>query len=338
MTSVILFCDSLDVGKCEEGNMNVWSYPVEFELQINNTIPEAVIQQIIPLKPLESDSISFEGYGTESIGSIIEYQWESDLDGLIGNKSTFISNLSGGFHIITLKVRDDEGSWSIPVTKKYWVNDIPLSSIQPGYSEVVNINDTLILIGVGEDLGGIHHFIWESDVDGNIGYESSLIISNLTSGIHNISFQVMDNETIWSEKIVVTIKINEYPDAAAGEDMYSLPYLSVQFNGHGNDIDGNIVKYEWDFNGDGYFDWSGTEFGLAHFIFNEVGNYTAIFRVTDNDGAQSTDSLYVNVTKDLAVFFDKNDENFIPGFTLSSIISSITLGTLIGVITRRRKT
>ena len=63
-------------------------------------------------------------------------------------------------------------------------------------------------------------------------------------------------------------------------------------NGNG-EIDGNetntLVKYEWDFDGDGVFDWNSTENGNTVHVYEKEGNYTAVLRVTDRDGMTATD-------------------------------------------------
>ncbi len=50
------------------------------------------------------------------------------------------------------------------------------------------------------------------------------------------------------------------------------------------DPDGKIVKYEWDFDGDGTFDESVTEPQICR-VFEVVGSFNVTLRVTDEDGA-----------------------------------------------------
>lgn len=71
------------------------------------------------------------------------------------------------------------------------------------------------------------------------------------------------------------------------------------FNGTGWDIDGVIVLYQWDFDGDGNFDWNSTETGNTTHVYWELGNYNAIFRVTDNDGAVAEKIIEITVLEKL---------------------------------------
>jgi len=302
-------------------NSSYWSDQVSTELEILNAIPEAVIDSVAPPNPLETENVTFEGHGID-YGTIGAYLWESNIDGVIGTVDFFSRTLSPGLHAISFTVKDNAGAWSHPDARKIWVNDIPETSIKPGYPGIVNESENLTLEGSGEDLGAIQGYEWKSNIDGIIGNEAILKVSNLSVGIHNITFRVMDNETIWSENISAIIRVNGFPVAMAGNDIHSFPHVEVQFNGEGTDSGGEIVKYEWDFNGNGIYDWSSDENGLARFIYNNPGEYTAILRVTDNDGAQSTDALVVTV--DMNITNETGgDAGFLPGFEAVSISVSV---------------
>ena len=85
--------------------------------------------------------------------------------------------------------------------------------------------------------------------------------------------------------------------AIAGDDVSTTPTVPVQFNGQGTDEDGTIAKYEWDFDGNGVYEWSSTENGRELNIYNNKGTYTAVLQVTDNDGLTATDSRIITVSK-----------------------------------------
>lgn len=85
-----------------------------------------------------------------------------------------------------------------------------------------------------------------------------------------------------------TAQINAVP--AAGP----VP-LQVSFDAQGStDIDGSIVKYEWDFDGDGTFDLDSGAGNKVSRYYNFQGSYDAAVRVTDNDGATDTASITVD--------------------------------------------
>ena len=64
--------------------------------------------------------------------------------------------------------------------------------------------------------------------------------------------------------------------------------LELQLHGRAADPDGEVVRYEWDFNGDGTYDWSSPVTGECTHVYDQVGDFYARLRVTDNDGLQAT--------------------------------------------------
>lgn len=72
--------------------------------------------------------------------------------------------------------------------------------------------------------------------------------------------------------------------------------LTVSFDGSASsDPDGGaLVLYEWDWDGDGSYDFSGTGATAQH-IYDTTGNYTAVLRVTDDEGDTGTASQPVSV-------------------------------------------
>ena len=88
---------------------------------------------------------------------------------------------------------------------------------------------------------------------------------------------------------------NQLPTAEAGNDRTVNVGDVVQFNGVGYDPDGSVVLYEWDFDGDGSYDWNNTGTGSTTHIYNAAGTYTAVLRVTDNKGATDTDTVSITV-------------------------------------------
>jgi PKD repeat protein len=69
--------------------------------------------------------------------------------------------------------------------------------------------------------------------------------------------------------------------------------LTVWFTAeYDESADGNRIKYEWDFQGDGTFDDNGPEVKFTYF---QEGTYAAILKVTDQDGLTDTDEITIVV-------------------------------------------
>lgn len=79
----------------------------------DNNPPVAYIDDINPNPSEEGETVSFQGHGTDSDGSIIAYNWRSSIDGQLSTEASFSkSDLSEGTHTIYFKVKDNQNAWS----------------------------------------------------------------------------------------------------------------------------------------------------------------------------------------------------------------------------------
>ncbi|MCK9364544.1 MAG: Ig-like domain-containing protein [Syntrophales bacterium] len=110
---------------------------------------------------------------------------------------------------------------------------------------------------------------------------------------------------------------NNVPSISANVSPFfgNIPFTPT-FTGSGTDSDGSIAKYEWDFDGDGTFDWNSTNTGNSTHTYSTSGNYTATFRITDNLGI--TNQVSIGVTA-----IDPNSPTAIP--IGGKLISDLTL-------------
>jgi len=82
-------------------------------------------------------------------------------------------------------------------------------------------------------------------------------------------------------------------DASATEPTSGDAPLDVNFDPSlSYDTDGTIVLYEWDFDGDGTYDWSGPNPDVVMHTYEE-GTHHPVLRVTDNDDATDTDEIEI---------------------------------------------
>ena len=95
---------------------------VEVYVVHENVAPTATIVSISPGPVTEGEEVTFTGMGEDVDGSVVVYNWLSDLDGLFGYTATTSSSLSVGTHVITFRVKDNEDAWSEDVTQTLVVN------------------------------------------------------------------------------------------------------------------------------------------------------------------------------------------------------------------------
>ncbi len=86
------------------------------------------------------------------------------------------------------------------------------------------------------------------------------------------------------------------PTASAGEDFAAYTGQNATFQGAGNDSDGSVVLYEWDFESDGLVDWNSTATGVAFHIYEKPGDHVATLTVYDDDQLTDSDTVNISVT------------------------------------------
>jgi hypothetical protein len=91
--------------------------------------PVAQIDAVSPLTLTVGATLTLSGQGVdgdEGGAGIVSWDWSSSLDGpLCTSPSCTLPHrlLSPGTHSATLKVQDDEGMWSVPVTETVVVEE-----------------------------------------------------------------------------------------------------------------------------------------------------------------------------------------------------------------------
>ncbi len=128
---------------------------------------------------------------------------------------------------------------------------------------------------------------------------------------------------------------NFAPTVEAGDNMKVDVDKKLTFSGQASDIDGSIVLYEWDFNGDGVYDFNSTTTGVTEYTYTSDGTFTATFRVTDDDGAMGYDSITVKVRKEKDDgLWDKMEKLPSPG-AFASILAIVASAVLFASHKRR---
>ena len=265
-----------------------WSSPVTDSLKIHEK-PTAGIISISPSPALEGKEVMFDGFGDDD-GSIVKYVWESHLDGELynGTQDTFkTSELSLGTHTITLRVQDDDGAWTGPVTDSLKIHEKPTAGIISISPSPALEGKEVMFDGFGDDDGSIVRYVWKSDFDGELynGTPNTLKTAELSLGTHTITFWVEDEQGAWSKPATTTLTIHRKPTAeiVSISPNPALNIDSIHFEGNGTD-DGTIEAYDWRIaNETGAEVYNGTTPPATQ----PVGTYTIYLRVQDNYGVWS---------------------------------------------------
>jgi hypothetical protein len=175
-------------------------------------------------------------------------------------------------------------------------NKAPVVDAGPAVSG--QVGDALTLHGSATDEDGLIA-LYEWDFDGDGTYDSR----NMTSGVATWTPKVAGNFTAKlratdnaGEHGTATTRVtvrplppNASPVASAGEDATVIQGDPVEFVAAGYDPDGRVVLFEWDYDGDGLYDWFSPSAGTSSYTYADPAAYDAVLRVTDDRGANGTD-------------------------------------------------
>lgn len=179
-----------------------------------------------------------------------------------------------------------------------------------GNDTTVSINDTIRLYGTAKDtLGQIVRMEWDIGNTGTfVEVADTFAIAPNTATTYKCVFRVVDNDSNAETDTLVVSVIQDVPTANAGNDTTVSINDSCVLRGSGTDIYGSIVKYRFDFNGDGTFDDSSETSGEVKFMGpSDTGSHNVILQVEDDDGNKSNDTMVVSVILDLPVVDAGND-------------------------------
>jgi hypothetical protein len=297
---------------------------------------------------LPTDSTALNGSASsDSDGSIAAYEWtqiskpNGAADAVLGSPAEVTTTVSGlttaGAYTFQLKVTDNDGAENtdtIVVTVNPPQNVAPTANAGSDQTITLPISDTTLNGNASSDSdGSIAAYEWtllskpNGAADAVLGSpaEVTTTVSGLTTaGAYTFQLKVTDDDGAEStDTIVVTVNPpqNVAPTASAGSDQsITLPTTSVTLNGGASsDSDGSIVAYEWT-QVSGPVTATIVSSASSSTDVNGLtakGKYTFQLKVTDDDGAESTDAVDVTVKETKTANVTVKANNFSAGDTLN---------------------
>ncbi|MBX0324010.1 PKD domain-containing protein [Halomicroarcula sp. F13] len=205
-----------------------------------------------------------------------------------------LPNDVGGASIRVVAIHDptstvlDRDTVSVEVTVAARFDYTP-SSPTAGKAVTFDASDSTV------DDGSIASYEWDFDDDGTTDATGETASSSFPDdGTYPVTLTVTTDDGRTANRTKEVTVYNEFPTASF---TYSPTNPTtgevVSFDASGSGDDGNIVSYEWDFDGDGTVDATGE---TVTNIFGSTGDHTVRLSVTDDDGASDVTSQVVTVT------------------------------------------
>ncbi len=260
-----------------------------------------------PYETCRGRELLLAGAAADEDGHVVLYEWDFDGDGTFDWSSSDSGTASHtyeavGQHGVTLLATDDDGNVTADTALVTVVAGAFPQGDAGGPYKAYPGRD-VVLAGSGTDADGVVVlYEWDFDGDGTYDWESgsSAEVSHTftTEGTYAAALRVTDdcgNATVgWAEVLVTRGML---PASHPGGPYQAEPGVEIVFDGAAADSDGIVVKYEWDFDGDGTYDWESTSSGEAPHTYSDDGEFTARLRVTDDLGNTSVAEAVVRVIR-----------------------------------------
>lgn len=248
----------------------------------------------------EGTTINFTATATDN-GSIVLYEWDFDGDNVFdysGATGSTNHTYDGFGHFIPrVKVTDDEGlhaSKSLPIITIGSTTAIIDAQPTDGYAPL-----DVTFTGSCFDPAGLScTFDWDfgNGVTRTNDFQHTYRYN--TAGLYRATLTATNTSgTVAQKTVLINVKPSSPTATASVDPVSGSAPLSVALNGSGSDPDGSIVRYQWDYDSDGLYDYSSTSSGNAFYIFTTPGRHPVTLKVTDDDGLTATAGKLIYVSR-----------------------------------------
>jgi PKD repeat protein len=257
-------------------------------------------------------AVTFVTRGEYSGGQIFRYRWDFEGDGIFDTSDPGARNYtrtftSPGVRDAVLEITSDRSVVTTATLR------ITVTGAPPIATASVNPSNGPIPLTVGffgfaaAGSAPIVRYEWDFEGDGTFDY-SSVTSGNTThryetAGTYNAVFRVTDGTGLRVTARATATAIRAGPPGSPIARITSpsaggsrATGSAVSFGGTGTTTSGTITNYEWDFEGDGRYDFASSTSATASFTFNSPGIYTTALRVTNSAGLRGIATVDITVT------------------------------------------
>ena len=263
----------------------------------DNVAPTASFT-VTPVVPNTGQRVTFRSTSTDPDGTIASQTWDLNGDGKFGDSTRASASTkftTPGPHPVSLRVTDNDGAVSPTTTTVVNVNALPAAGFT--FTPVNPLPGTgVTFTSTSTDIDGtITSWAWDLDGNGNFNDASTPVaaFTFLKAGTHTVGLRVTDN--LGATATLLQTVIVDQPPVASFTFTPKAPLVGqpVTFASTSTDVDGKIVRWEWDLSGNGLFnDATGA---TATKVFTQSADAIVRLRVTDDRGVSVIAAVTVPV-------------------------------------------
>jgi PKD repeat protein len=257
-----------------------------------NDKPRAVLSAV-PLTIMTNDTVSFNGsFSMDSIGGVSEYNFtfgDGSGTGWVGKPDAGHVYPNDGKYTASLQVKDPEGALSNVAS----VNITVLNRAPSAFPRCDPVR-TLTFVPVhfhsnASDPDGTVTTLWDMG-DGCRTAEANPVHAYDKAGTYDIQLDIRDNDGAGSS-YDLRVMVDDRPPVCSINASLTAGTIETEFtfSANASDVDGTIVKYEWDL-GDG------TTSSIIPVKHNYARPGTYAIRLTVRDDDDSVANALVNIT------------------------------------------
>jgi len=275
---------------------------IDDEQQVDTVVGTVVIDgpgaafSYAPLFPTTQDSVQFFDQSSDTSEDIVSWSWDFADGAFSSDQNPLHTFAQSGTYRVMLTVTSAGGATASTIRTVTVLNSPPTAEYTftpetPKVDQMV----TFSAGGSGDPDGTVVMYEWDFDNDG-ITDATGLTVTHAFSivGARPVGLRVTDNEGV-TVSVTHVVPVQATPPIACFEFTPAEPNTgqAIAYDASCSaDLDGTIILYEWDFDGDGLTDATGMS--VTH-AFPSVGVYPVTLMVTDNDGTVSADTQGIPV-------------------------------------------
>jgi PKD repeat protein len=277
--------------------------------------------------------VTFRSRAAFTGGSIVRYRWDFqndrtfDTDDAVARDFTFTLQRQGKY-VAVLEVTNNLGKTATSTCTIQARGSPPTATANATPSNgPVPLTVAFTCVGADAD-GSIALYEWDFTGDGVFDFRSPTSGSTPHTYTEEGTFvavcRATDNDGLTTEARTTTTVIRPGPpgspsvEATADRTSGYAP-MTVAFQGSATG-DGTIVLWEWDFDGDGVFDFSSPTSPATTHAYTAGGIFAAALRVTDSTGRQAIDMVEITVSIKATVAVSKHTLRIEPPTATANLV------------------